>query len=287
MAECFRPIKGYRGPRGRIVDSPVAGFYDRHITTSCGQCKGCRKEHARQWAVRIMHEAQMHQANSFVTLTYDDEHLPAHGGLHIRDWQLFAKRFRKKFGPFRFYHCGEYGDSGGRPHYHVCLFGHDFSGDRKFYKIHKGNRLYVSAELESVWGKGFAPIGDLTFGSATYVARYTLKKLRGKLDKFYGLHLPPYSTMSRNPGIGASWLEKFGDQVYPRDEVISGGRPQRPPKYYDLRWHDGLENEYAALKARRAKKVNRDPAEDEYPRINVREEVEEANANFYGARDVG
>lgn len=230
---CSFPITGYRRADGSVTFKRSEGYVDRQVTVKCGRCFRCRLEHSRQWAMRIVHEASEHAASSFVTLTYDDRHLPVDGSLDVRHWQLFAKRLRKRVGRFRFYHCGEYGEQNGRPHYHACLFGVDFRGDRRFYKSVGQNQLFTSELLEDTWGKGFCPIGDVDFESAAYVSGYVTKKLTGDRAEEYGLRKAPYSTMSRRPGIGRSWIERWADQVYPRDEVVVRGRVMRPPKYYD------------------------------------------------------
>ncbi len=101
---CYSPLSGYRTPEGSVTFDRALGYCDTKVTVSCGQCIGCRLERSRQWAVRITHEAQMHEANCFLTLTYDQ--VPDHGTLDLKHWQLFAKKLRKKLGPFRFFHCG-------------------------------------------------------------------------------------------------------------------------------------------------------------------------------------
>ena len=150
-----------------------------------------------------MHEASLHDENSFLTLTYSDENLPPGGSLHLPDFQNFMKRLRKSIAPkrVRFYHCGEYGDILSRPHYHALLFGYDFD-DRKFFAKRNENSVYTSTELSSLWPHGFSVVGSVTFESAAYVARYVMKKVTGErsLDHYGGLK-PEYTTMSRRPEL--------------------------------------------------------------------------------------
>ena len=162
---CFTPLNAYRAEGGRISFNSRAGWSDRPLKLKCGQCRGCRATRAREWALRCVNEASLHPRNSFITLTYSPEHVPWDGSLDVRHWQLFAKRLRKELGPFRFLHCGEYG-SGFRPHYHACVFGLDFAGDRRMYKRDGKSELFVSPQLESIWGKGFCTVGHLTYESA-------------------------------------------------------------------------------------------------------------------------
>ena len=155
-----------------------------------------------------MHEASLHERNCFITLTYRPEDLPADGSVDVRHWQLFAKRLRKRLGPFRFLHVGEYGETNYRPHYHACIFGQDFSADRVLTKEVGDSKHYTSPTLESVWGHGYTHIGLLTMTSAAYVSRYCVKKLTGpqgkesrrRIDTDTGEEYfvrPEYLTMSR------------------------------------------------------------------------------------------
>lgn len=237
---CYRYLKAYRAPGGAIVFDSKKGYSDRPLELPCGQCIGCRVERSRQWAIRCVHEAQFHDRNSFITLTYDSVNVPADGGLHVKHWQNFAKRLRHKLGPFRFFMCGEYGDKNKRPHFHACIFGLDFSADRVFLRDSAGGRLYVSPTLESVWGMGQTVLGDVSYESAAYVARYVVGKLTGdKAEIEYCRVEPatgeswmvraPFTCMSRRPGIGAKWFEMFHGDVFPSDEVVHQGRRFRPP----------------------------------------------------------
>lgn len=215
------------------------------ITVQCHQCIPCRVERARQWSVRCYHESKMHEKNCFLTLTYDDEHLPP-TGLDHKHWQLFAKKLRNKYGPFRFYMAGEYGDDYKRAHYHAILFGIDFVKSQKYLKKNKyGDSLYKSDELNDLWSHGFCTIGECNQNSANYVAGYIIKKKTGlegdleyeRVDTQTGEILqvrPPYNNMSRRPGIGATWFRKYRTDVYPHDYVVdSKGNQSKPPSYYD------------------------------------------------------
>lgn len=249
---CFHPITAYRAPPGFQARGANFGgivFDDRlsniegveKLKLPCGRCVGCRLEKSRQWAMRIVLEQQMHDASCFITLTYNDEHLPTNKSLDQEDVTLFLKRLRKyldtDYGKkVRYFYCGEYGSQLGRPHYHLCLFGFDFSKTRKFYKwTPSGDALYIDSELEKIWGKGFCPIGSLTFDSAAYTARYILKKLNGDIaDEHYQGRKPEFICMSRMPGIGADWLKKYSSDVYSKDYIhLRNGIKARPPKYFD------------------------------------------------------
>ncbi len=267
------------------------GFLELPVTVSCGQCVGCRLERSRQWAVRIMHEAQMHEDNCFVTLTYNDENLPRDGSLKLKDWQRFAKSLRKTVGKFRYFHCGEYGDELGRPHYHAAIFGHDFMSDRTLYTMTaQGHPLYNSPSLDKAWKKGYCQIGELTFESAAYVARYIMKKVGGHQGETHYLshtnldtgevvsRKPEYVTMSLKPGIGASWYEKFHGDVFPRDEVVSGGRLARPPAFYDTLLERDHPEVLERLKSERRVKAKKHDDNNTPDRLAVREKLKELQA---------
>lgn len=188
---CYYPMHAFQsrhqGANGKcevLFNRSVAlrkGY--KEIKLSCGQCVGCRLERSRQWAVRCMHEASLHKHNCFITLTFSPAALAAreNPSLDVRDFQLFMKRYRKRFGEgIRFFHCGEYGDKLGRPHYHACIFGHDFEDKYFWRKSDSGYPVYRSPVLEELWTHGFSEIGTVTFDSAAYVARYIMKKVNGK-----------------------------------------------------------------------------------------------------------
>jgi len=272
---CFSPLTGYRSktvnPSGKrsIVFSPEQGFTDRKVEVPCGQCIGCRLEYSRQWAIRCVHESSLYTFNIFITLTYDEDSLPPFGSLDKKHFQDFMKRFRKRFKgydpvvkddgdvhyPIRYYHCGEYGEKNGRPHYHAIIFNFRFPDQVLLYSNSRGNN-YDSDILRELWPFGRVHIGDVTFDSAAYVARYCTKKITGEWKhhnyqivreedgEVIGEVLPEYSTMSRRPGIGKTWFDKYKKEIYNSDSVIINGHEVRPPKYYDNQFElevpDGL-----------------------------------------------
>ncbi|AXL15388.1 replication initiator protein [Microviridae sp.] len=262
---CYSPLIAHysksvndSGKRSLVFNSKDTIFSDNCISVPCGQCIGCRLERSRQWALRCEHEAMLHEQNSFITLTYNDENLPADGSLVKADFQKFMKRLRRRLDydynvKIRFYGCGEYGqdqdllhqgiDALGRPHFHAIIFGYGFYHDRQPHKKNGDNMLYTSALLDSVWQKGFCSVGEMTFESAAYCARYCLKKVTGdeavdhyqKIDRSTGevvLVEPEFQLASRNPGIGKKWYDKFKDDLK-KDFITSRGVKMRPAKYYD------------------------------------------------------
>lgn len=248
---CYNPLTAWvniHGGKPLFKYDPESAGSEMQL--ACGQCIGCRLEHSRQWAMRCVHESQMHDENSFITLTYSDEHLPLNGSLDHSHFQKFLKRYRKLIAPrkIKYFMCGEYGEDTGRPHFHTLIFGHEFT-DQKYWRTSaQGHRLTRSKTLEKLWPFGHSEIGDLSFESAAYTARYCLKKVTGEdaLDHYSScdsatgewiLRQPEYSRMStgrgRNQGIGASWYKKYKNDLR-KGYIHMRGRKMAPPKYYRL-----------------------------------------------------
>lgn len=241
---CYHPLKAFRSPKG-VSFKLVPDCYA--ISLPCGQCIGCRLERSRQWAVRLTHELLFHEESAFITLTYDEAHLPEDGSLDVKHFQDFMKRLRKRCGytKLRFFHAGEYGEKKGRPHYHAIIFGASFTEGALEEEVSpRGDRTWRSPVLSEVWPFGLNRVGKVTFESCAYVARYVTKKVTGKAAKEHYERVdftdgeitvlkPEYCTMSRRPGIGAQYFEKYFRQAYPRDEVVARARLMKPPKFYD------------------------------------------------------
>lgn len=261
---------------------PSRGSLYETIKLRCGRCSGCRLDRSRSWAVRCVHEASLYEKNCFITLTYNDKKLPKDGSLNKKDFQDFMKRLRfhtqgyqaviknldneiveilkpeqvqeqidydldenyKVTFPIRYYMCGEYGDQLQRPHYHAALFNFDFK-DKTLWKQSNGVKLFRSESLESIWDQGYVAIGDVTWQSAAYIARYILKKYNGKLavtryintiNQITGeiqYYEKEFTLMSSKPGIARYWYEKFKNDVFPKDFTTINGIKFQAPSYYD------------------------------------------------------
>jgi len=262
------------------------------MSVVCGRCIGCRVARARSWSLRCVHEAQLHDANCFVTLTYSDEHLPPDGSLRYRDFQLFMKRLRKwARRPVRFFMCGEYGEGLRRPHYHACLFGLNFSEDREpVTRLSTRHVHYRSPSLVRLWGLGHVDITDLNARTAEYAARYVLKKVSGPpaedhyrvvdADGVVSSLVPEFARMSLRPGVGAEWFSRFSADVLSGDSVVDGGRALPVPKYYDRLRKRFDAAGLAEVKAEREARAYRLRADSSPDRLEVREAVAVARSSL-------
>ena len=223
--------------------------------------------------------------NAFLTLTYNDDQIPEDHGLVVKHWQDFAKKLRHHWGAFRFMHCGEYGDLNFRPHYHALIFGHDFHQDSVTLKGSASSHpLKASASIAEMWDHGFHSIGQVTFDSAAYVASYCTKKITGdqaeqaytRIDKDTGevwVVPPEYATMSRRPGLGTSWFEKYWKDVYPDNFVILNGQKVKPPAFYDKLLEKNNPQLAKEMKNQRKKKIKKQTFNYTPDRLRVREQV--------------
>lgn len=146
---CLHPRTVYNKYTGQLVSVP------------CGKCSACLIRRSSLWTARLREESACHPYTMFVTLTYDDSHLPLVSldsladsfftdnfnkavsdsfdfinyhrqlipCLSVRDLQLFFKRLRSKISYYhgtqttlRYFVAGEYGPTTFRPHYHMLLW---------------------------------------------------------------------------------------------------------------------------------------------------------------------
>lgn len=186
-------LRWIRNPNQSIEDLRRI-YKDDLVPIPCGKCPGCALDYSRQWAVRCVLEAAQYDDNCFITLTYDDDHVPEK--CSKRDFQLFVKRLRKEFESreIRYFGCGERGSKNSRPHYHLIVFNLDFYDKKPISKD-----LYTSATLEKLWPFGISSVGSVSMKSCAYVARYSSKKFSHSNFK------DEFLLMSKMPGIGKQY----------------------------------------------------------------------------------
>lgn len=289
---CFHPLTAYRLDDGSIVFNERGAVHSQ-LQLPCGQCIGCRIERSRQWAVRIIHESKLHKHNWFVTLTYDDDHLPTDLSLHYRDFQLFMKRLRKVFygTKLRFYMCGEYGEDFSRPHFHACIFNLELRDLLYWKKSGAGDDLYRSPIIEKCWPNGFSSVGELNYKTAAYTSRYILKKVTGfQSDDHYqtinyatgeiAYRTPEFNKMSLKPGIGLGFYEKFHSDIYPNGTCCINGRLAKSPRYYDGKYKSDFPDDYESLEWKRYLTAMDHIHDNSDDRLKVREAVQAARLKF-------
>lgn len=160
---------------------------DSSLVIGCGQCMGCRIARSREWADRCMLELKYASSAWFLTLTYDDEHIPMSAysdpetgelagrcnTLARRDVQLFLMRLRKAFpeSVIRFFGCGEYGPETIRPHYHMIVFNLPLQDLTPVPgAVIPNTQYYWSLAVQKAWSiyhRGYPKYGD---GSITPLA---------------------------------------------------------------------------------------------------------------------
>lgn len=297
---CYHPLQAYKTACGDVV------FYEsarvdvvRSLQLPCGQCVGCRLERSRQWATRCMHEASLYRNNMFITLTYNNKHLPADRSLNYDDFQRFMKRFRKHYKgieerdgkrAIRFYMAGEYGEQYGRPHFHACIFNFSFDDKKVFKRTPSGSTIYTSEKLSALWPFGYASIGDVNFQSAAYVARYIMKKVNGQMAVSHYEYVtddgeivnrrPEFTKMSLKPGIGFQWFEQFKSDVYPHDYVVVNGRKVRPPRFYDQKFKLEHPEEFEVVEFEREKSRLRNWQDNTEARLRDKEQIAKARLSL-------
>lgn len=292
---CYGPLTAYR-PRSdsadkRLVFKKTDAETGIAIKIPCGKCPGCKLEMSRQWAVRCMHEKRLHKSSCFVTLTYNDANLPPGNTLVKSDLQNFLKRLRHETGPgLRFFACGEYGSITSRPHYHLLLLNSDFT-DKRIVKSGSQYNLYESPSLSKLWTAGNHALGDVTFESAAYVARYCMKKRQNGKTTSDG-RTPEYIVMSRRPGLGTGYFDKYKSEIISHDTIIVNGLPAALPRFYDNKLAGltgyseqiGLYSKMELIKLKRRRKLTSpiSRADRSLRRLRIREVVTLAKLKLKG-----
>ena len=245
---CYHPIPAKQEAPGSSPRLwPPVG--ESNLAIPCGQCIGCKAQRATQWAQRCEHESSSWEHNTFVTLTYDDAHLPENGYLDASELARFFKRLRQcrtrrdrriqgdQSSTLRYFACGEYGDTNGRPHYHAILFNAGFTG----HKVAKDQ--WESDFLNEQWPYGKHTYGMATPAAANYIAQYTMKKQEAGIHDADGVWRPaPFLHMSTKPPIGARWLDRYKEDLQ-HGYLVSGTTRAPIPRTYRRRlelYHAGL-----------------------------------------------
>lgn len=301
---CFHPIKGWIGRDGRFTTNSKNTWIDKReeIQIPCGQCLGCKLEYSRQWAIRCQHEMKYHYENCFITITYDDEHLPKRG-VSKKDCQDFFKRLRyyldndseykerlrfyraRDSNPLsevgiRYFLSSEYGDKTLRPHYHAIIFGYTPNDLVLYSQSGSGCKVYLSQLLSEIWGKGNVLVGEsCNFETAAYIARYVVKNYEQKElmnGIFFKVFNKNFVLSSRRPAIGYRYFEENKRQIERLDKVIiREGLKVNPSRYYDRKMKEYDSMIYDKLKQKRKDLIKSESESIFYKRMENKEKITE------------
>ena len=269
----FKGSRSYEEEKGHLPE----GFLP------CGSCEGCRLKKAQDWSIRCTHAASFHKHNYFISLTYNDKHLPREGVVR-KHVACFLKSLKKKYNRhrrrnglpytiFEYFYCGEYGENGTkRPHYHICLFGLELTDLVAFKKTKRGNLTFKSAFIEECWHRGYADVGFFEPAAAKYTAMYIQKTKRERKDlKTHWVRDSNGVAYERNneihgssKSLGLKFLKKWTSDIFPSDECAisevqkDGTKKTRlysPPSYYLRKLKEISIDLYENVKAKRLKYI--------------------------------
>lgn len=223
-------------PYGKPIPG-VRSFHGRPVLQPCRTCYVCRANRVNSWSERLKFEWTHSSSACFVRLSYDDNHLEYENDCrdnfptlrrltfhkYVDNLRHYCKKHKDEIygcNPcFTYYACGEYGDVGNRPHYHVIFFGLDQNTCRKL--------------LKSTWKKGFVKVMPLKRGGIRYVMKYMEKQLYGDMcDRIYfdnGLEAPFFSF---TPGIGSGLYASHQKEINQYGYFCFGQRRVYPTPYY-------------------------------------------------------
>lgn len=218
--QCLKPIKLY--------------VNEEHgkLNLGCGKCLACRIQKRKEWSMRLWHELSYHDRHVFLTLTYDDYHLPDDESLRIRDIQLFIKRLRKDLAKdgrkIKYFACGEYGGRTHRPHYHAIIYG--LGLDKPDKQLVMDNWMKCDWSVYKIRKESF---GRVEAKSINYVAGYIHSKLSGNEAR------EVYDNTGREPvfrilsqGLGKQFALDNREQLQEAGCVTMNGIKHAIPRYY-------------------------------------------------------
>lgn len=170
----------------------------------CGKCEECYSQRRNEWSVRLqLHTLDYDRMPLFITLTYAPECYPEEE-LCKKDVQDYIKRIRDKYDlyntHFSYFGCGERGDTFGRGHYHLLMYGMDF-----YNGLYDVDDELCRACIEKDWTNGECFVCVADWSGIHYVTKYVLKYL----DKDYNGKCPPFTLCSKGIGLGYLNSDEF------------------------------------------------------------------------------
>lgn len=204
------------------------------VNAPCGRCLSCCI--AKQSALSFLCQKELQRVYSsglgasFLTLTYNKNNVPyvseksCYQTLSKSDLQKYLKRLRRyiersNLPTIRFLACGEYGDSLGRPHYHLVIFGLSDYLARKFTR--------------SAWKLGLFQVGPLLPGGLRYVLKYMTKSRTDReIEQFYNSQGIQKPFIQHSQGLGRDWIFNHADEIAENGYTfVSRGKKRLYPKY--------------------------------------------------------
>jgi len=205
---CFEPLT-------QKLKKPIWSKYENNFVNSvilpCGKCAACINRRIMEWTFRLDNERINSAVTYFVTLTYDNYHVPInkYGKMELRksDVQNFLKKLRydhtndPEYGIFenhyfktdlkhekiKYYAVGEYGTKRKRPHYHLVMFNCSKESIRENWEL---------GEVDIQIPRSSQAIG--------YVIKYLSKRIYKETPKYVK---PEFSIMSK--GLGEHYVNKM------------------------------------------------------------------------------
>jgi len=203
------------------------GQYQK-LSVPCGKCGQCLITKRSEWIYRLNQESKSAYSGHFITLTYDEEHVPitdqGYKTIIKTDLQLFIKRLRtyqtrktRSDWKIRYYAIGEYGSQTNRSHYHGIFFNLDTN---------------TLAAIQSIWTYGNIKILPITRGRIIYITKDIINRHSSNLQPL-GVQ-QPFAIMSRNPGLGLQYIDKAKEyhQKSLNNFVYVNGKKSRMPRIY-------------------------------------------------------
>lgn len=258
----------------------------------CGRCHYCISNKRKEWSIRLKHEFQSATKASFVTLTYNDFHVPIRQApvgddenmiyeyqvLDKEDLQKYFKRLRKDYTQCqnriqykhkdgkvsRLVKCGVCVKCRNELRYYAVGEYGERSQRPHYHILFFGIGRNESQLLTEKWGKGHIRIDDMNEATINYTTKYMFKK--GKWDNY--MPEKPFSLMSRKPPIGHKWLKanRKGKKRALDATVLDNGYKNRMPRSYREKIFNNFEKKYIA---KRSEKMAEKQSDREYKKYGI------------------
>lgn len=189
----------------------------------CGKCLPCRIRKQSSWELRNRLEFLTSHSSSFVTLTIEpskmENWLSRPPGHWVRRWLDALRASERRQGikaVIRFFGCLEYGETFGRPHYHMLVYNQHVSW---LQPIPRANGRPSTLYRSPVWPHGHIDAGKVTPASIRYCASYLNKDTSSENMLF----------RTTRPGIGAFGIYRLAEQA-----VSKLGECVPTPAYFQI-----------------------------------------------------